>query len=79
MTGTNLDYQINRLGFWSAGVAIATGVVAFILPLDVPGGYAAEHADRVAWLSANRSMFILGWINQIVAMLSLSGVFFGVA
>ena len=79
MTGTHLDYQINRLGFWSAGVAIATGMIAFFLPLDVPGGYAAEHADRVAWLSANRSMFILGWVNQIVAMLSLSGVFFGVA
>ncbi len=74
--GISLDYQINRLGFWSVVVAIGTGVVAFFLPLDVPGGYSAEHADRVVWLSANRGLFILGWINQIVAMLSLSAVFF---
>ena len=49
-----LDYQINRLGFWSVIVAIATGVVAMFFPLDAPGGYTAEHADRVAWLGVNR-------------------------
>ena len=74
-----LGYQVNRLGFWSAVVAIVTLVVSFFIPLDAPGGYTAEHADRVAWLSANSGTFILGWINQIVAMLSLSGVFFGMA
>jgi hypothetical protein len=74
-----LGYQVNRLGFWSAVVAIASGVVSFFIPLDVPGGYTAEHADRVAWLSANSGTFILGWINQIIAMLSISGVFFGMA
>ena len=76
---TTLGSQINRLGFWSAVVAIATGVVAFFIPLDAPGGYTADHADRVAWLSANSGTFILGWINQIIAMLSISGVFFGMA
>lgn len=74
-----LDLQINRLGFWSAVVVIATAVITFFTPLDVPGGYNAPHADRIAWLSANNGTFILGWINQIVAMLSLSGVFFGMA
>lgn len=74
-----LDLQINRLGFWSAVVAIATTVITFFIPLDVPDGYNASHADRIAWLSANSGTFILGWINQIVAMLSLSGVFFGIA
>ena len=72
----SLDYQINRFGFWSVIIAIATGVVAMFFPLDAPGGYAAEHADRVAWLSANRGAFIAGWINQIVSMFSLSAVFF---
>lgn len=92
MTATNLslstdgsldthsfDYQMNRLGFWSTVVAIATSVISFFIPLDVPGGYAAEHADRVAWLTANRGLFIVGWINQIVAMFSLSGIFFAMA
>ena len=72
----SLDYQFSRLGFWSAIIAISTAVIAFFLPLDAPAGYAAEHVDRVTWLSANRGMFILGWINQIIAMPSLSAVFF---
>ncbi|MFT5209231.1 MAG: hypothetical protein ACI9CE_000950 [Flavobacterium sp.] len=76
---TTLDKQINRFGLLSAVVLIATTIISLFLPLDVPSGYGAEHADRVAWLTANRDVFILGWINQIVAMLSLSGVFFGVA
>jgi hypothetical protein len=74
-TTQTLDYQINRFGFWSVIVVIATGVLAMFFPLDAPGGFAAEHADRVAWLSANRGTFIAGWVNQIVAMFSLSAVF----
>lgn len=76
---TTLDEQLNRFGRWSAIVLIATAIISLFLPLDVPSGYGAEHAERVEWLSENRGMFILGWINQIAAMLSLSGVFFGVA
>ena len=72
-------YRINRLGFWSAVVAIVTGVITFLIPLDIPGGYAADHADRVLWLTENRGTFILGWLNQILAMLSISGIFFSVA
>jgi hypothetical protein len=71
----SLDDQINRLGFWSVIVVIATGIVSMFFPLDAPGGYTAEHADRVAWLSANRGVFIAGWVNQIVALFSLSAVF----
>ena len=75
----SLDFQINRLGFWSAIVVLATGIVSLFLPLDAPGGFSAEHTDRVAWLSANSGAFILAWINQIVAMLTLSGVLFAMA
>ena len=60
-------------------IAIVTGIISFFLPLDAPEGYTAEHADRIAWLTANRDLFILGWLNQIAAMLSLSGVFFAIA
>ena len=74
-----LDYQVNRLGFWSAVVVIITSVVAMLFPLDAPEAYNAEHADRIAWLNANRGAFIAGWVNQIVAMLSLSGVLFATA
>lgn len=74
-----LDGQINRFGVWSAVVAIVTIVISLFLPLDVPGGYSALQADRVDWLIHNRSLFIVGWINQIIAMFSLSGVFFAIA
>ncbi len=67
---TILDEQINRFGFWSAVVFIASLAISLFLPLDVPGGYGAEHADRVAWLNAKQGVFILGWSNQVVAMLS---------
>ena len=76
---TSLDKKIDRLGLWSAVIVILTAVISVYLPLDVPGGYNAEHLDRVAWLSNNRELFIAAWANQIVAMLSLSGVFFAIA
>ena len=76
MNADALNEQINRLGLWSVIVVILSGVVAMVIPLDAPGGYTAVHADRVAWLSAHREVFIAGWVNQIVAMFSLSAVFF---
>jgi len=76
---SSLDNSINRLGFWSVFVVIVTAIISLYLPLDAPNGYVVEHADRVAWLSNNRELFIAGWVNQIVAMLSLSGAFFAIA
>ena len=73
-TTISLDYRISRFGFACAIVVVATTVISAFLPLDIPGGYTATHADRVAWLIGNRGLFILGWVNQMVAMLSLSGV-----
>ena len=75
---SSLDNRINKLGFWSVFVVIVTAIISLYLPLDAPNGYAVEHADRVAWLSNNRELFIAGWVNQIVAMLSLSGAFFAI-
>ena len=74
-----LNHQINRATFWSAAIALATAVVTFLLPLDVPGGYEATTPERVAWLSANTGLFIVGWINQIVSLVAISGLFAGIA
>ncbi len=59
-TTVSLDHQINKLGFWSAITTIILAVVSGFLPLDAPGGFGADHADRIAWLTANRGAFILG-------------------
>ncbi len=42
-----LDAQVARLGFWSVIVFIVTSVLSLLLPLDVPGGYLANHGERV--------------------------------
>ena len=78
-TTVSLDHQINKLGFWSAITTITLAVVSGFLPLDAPGGFGADHADRIAWLTANKGAFILAWANQIVLMLSSSGVLFCIA
>ena len=74
-----LDIQINRFGFWCVVICIATGLLAVALPLDVPGGYDATREERLNWLAANRGLFIAGWLNQILAMLTLSGLFLAIA
>jgi hypothetical protein len=74
-----LDRQMNRLGLVSVIVVVLTSLISLLLPLDVPNGFEAQHADRVEWLNANRGIFIIGWINQIISMLAFAGVFFGVA
>jgi hypothetical protein len=76
---STLDHQINRAGFWSAVAGVVTLVPSAFFPLDAPGGYDAEHADRVAWLAANSGAFITAWVVQIVSMLALSGVLAGIA
>lgn len=70
----SLDNSVRRFGFVSATVAIATGLIAMFLPLDIPDGYSAEQTDRIAWLVENRDFFIAAWVNQIVSMFSLSAV-----
>lgn len=74
-----LDHQVHRAAFWSTAIVVATGIAAFFLPLDAPGGYEATPAERVRWLMANSGPFVLGWFNQIVAMIALSGVLAGIA
>ena len=74
-----LNQQVGQLGFWSGVIFLLTVVASFLLPLDIPDGLQAEHAERVIWLNENRSAFILGWVNQMVSMLSLSGVLLAVA
>jgi hypothetical protein len=76
---STLDDQINQAAFWSAVIVLATGVIQFFLPLDAPGGYEATTSERVAWLATNSGPFIVGWVNQIAAMISLSGLFAGIA
>ena len=71
----NLNQQVGRLGFWSGVIFLVTVVASLLLPLDVPDGLQAAHVDRVIWLNEHRSAFILGWVNQMVSMLSLSSVY----
>ncbi len=71
-----LDGAIHRGTFWSAVVVIVSGLPSLFLPLDAPEG---PFAERMIWFSSNVGAFVIGWVVQMTAMLSLSGVFAGAA
>lgn len=77
MTDTHvLDHTIHKASFWSAIVLILAGVLSLFLPLDAPEG---SFADRMLWYASNVDAFVMGWVVQMIAMLTLSGVFAGTA
>ncbi|MBD54296.1 MAG: hypothetical protein CMM05_04335 [Rhodopirellula sp.] len=69
------DHRVSRFGLWCSLICILTAIVAAFLPLDAPDGFSAAHTERLQWLTENRDAFVAAWVNQIVAMLSLSGLF----
>ena len=71
----SFDHRVSRFGWWCSLICILTAIVAALLPLDVPDGYSAVHTERLQWLTENRDAFVAAWVNQTVAMLSLSGLF----
>lgn len=71
----SFDHRVSRFGLWCSLICIVTAIVAAFLPLDVPEGYSAAHTERLQWLTENRDAFVAAWVNQIVAMFSLSGLF----
>ena len=71
-----LDADIYRLGFWSVIAAYALAVLSAFFPLDAPGGAAAEHAERAAWLGAHGGLFIIAWLIQIAWMSAWTGTMF---
>ena len=71
-----IDDTINKAAFWSAVVLILAGVLSVFLPLDAPEG---PFADRMQWYSANVNAYVMGWVVQMIAMLTLSGVLAGTA
>ena len=67
-----LDDTINKAAFRTAIVLIVAGVLSTFLPLDAPEG---PFADRMQWYSSNVGAYVIGWVVQMIAMLTLSGVF----
>ncbi|MEM1403366.1 MAG: hypothetical protein AAGG55_08555 [Pseudomonadota bacterium] len=65
-----LGARINRLAFWSAIIMLVVGMASMVLPLDAPLDTLA--ADRAQWLNENRGAIVLGWINQMIAMITLT-------
>ena len=71
-----LDDTINKASFWTAIVLIIAGVLSVFFPLDAPEG---TFAERMMWYSNNVDAYVMGWVVQMIAMLTLSGVFAGIA
>ena len=75
----SFDRSLNQFGFVTVILCILTGFAAALLPLDAPAGANATDNERLAWLAENMGSFVAGWVNQIIAMLSLSGFFLAIA
>lgn len=72
MTGADtLDSTISKAAFWSACVLILAGLLSALFPLDAPEG---PFADRMIWFSTHINAFVMGWVVQMIAMLTLSAV-----
>jgi hypothetical protein len=71
-----LDETINKASFRTAIVLLLAGVLSVFFPLDAPQG---PFADRMMWFSNNVGAFVTAWVIQMIAMLTLSGVFAGTA
>jgi hypothetical protein len=69
-----LDATINKAAFRSAIILIVAGVLSVFFPLDAPEG---PFAERMIWYSSNVGAFVMGWVVQMIAMLTLTGVFAG--
>ena len=67
-----LNHTINKTSFRTAIVLIMAGAMSVFFPLDSPEGL---FADRMLWYSANVDSYVMGWVIQMIAMLTLSGVF----
>jgi len=67
-----LNHTINKAAFWSAIGLIVAGILSMFFPLDAPEG---TFAERMLWYSSNVNAFAMGWVVQMIAMLTLSGVF----
>ena len=71
-----LDHTISKASFRTACILILAGVLSVFFPLDAPEG---PFAERMMWYSNNVGAYVIGWAVQMIAMLTLSGVFAGTA
>ena len=71
MAAQNLSVQINKIGIKAVIVVIATGVLSLFFPLDAP---APTQEDAAYWLMNTVNGYVIGWLNQIAAMLGFSVV-----
>lgn len=69
---STFDNTVSKAGYWSVIVVIGMLVLSMFLPLDAPEG---PFPDRMMWFSTHLGAFITGWLVQMIAMLTLTGVF----
>lgn len=76
MTTSNISVQINSVAFKATVIVIVLGIVSLFLPLGAPGATQEEAAE---WLINDLTLYMIGWIVQIVLMFSTTTIFVGAA
>jgi len=72
MLSKNLSQQINKIGVRAVILVFVTTVLSLFLPLEAP---TPTQEGAAHWLMNDMSGYVLGWLNQIVAMVALSVAF----
>ncbi|MFP6581008.1 MAG: hypothetical protein VCD00_00465 [Candidatus Hydrogenedentota bacterium] len=76
MTNPNISTQINSVAFKATIIALALGIISLFLPLGSPGATQEEAAE---WLINDLTLYMMGWIVQIILMFCTTTIFVGAA
>ena len=76
MATPNISAQINSVAFKATVVVILLGIVSLFLPLGSPGATQEEAAE---WLINDLTLYMAGWIVQIILMFCTTTIFVGAA
>jgi hypothetical protein len=76
MTTSNISSQINSVSFKATVIVIVLGIVSLFLPLGAPGATQAEASE---WLINDLTLYMVGWINQLILMFCTTTIFVGAA
>ena len=76
MATSNISSQINSVAFKATVIVIVLGIVSLFLPLGAPGATQEEAAE---WLINDLTLYMVGWINQLILMFCTTTIFVGAA
>ena len=76
MTTSNISSQINAISFKATVIVVLLGIVSLFLPLEAPQ---ATQEAAAEWLINDLTLYMLGWLVQLILMFGTTTIFAGAA